>query len=70
LIYWGTVATDRLLSRMPFGQEWLSVLSEMTQESPANGKEINVRLYRDYQALRAYQTDGLGKLRQAFLEQG
>jgi hypothetical protein len=65
LVYWGTVATDRLLPRFPFGREWLSVLSEMTGCEPANGRQINVRLYRDFQALRAYQADGFRKLREA-----
>ena len=68
LIYWGTVATDRLLARLPFGSEWLTVLNEISAESPADGRVINVRLYRDFQALRAYQKDGFRKLREAILD--
>ena len=68
LIYWGTVATDRILARFPFGPEWLAVLNDMSAEAPADGRDVNVRLYRDFAALRAYQTDGLRKLRDSILE--
>lgn len=70
LIYWGTVATDRFLARLPFGARWLSVLSDVSGEFPALGREINARLYRDFSALRAYQTDGLRKLRESILNEG
>lgn len=68
LVFWGTVATDRILARLPFGPQWLAILSHMSAEPPANGRDINVRLYRDFSALRAYQTEGLRKLRESILE--
>lgn len=68
LVYWGTIATDRLLPRLPFGTEWLAVLNTMSAEPPADTRTINVRLYRDFQAVRAYHTDGLRKLRDSILE--
>src|SRR5436190_1208070 len=30
-IYWGTIATDKLLGILPFGKEWLSAVNQMTR---------------------------------------
>jgi hypothetical protein len=53
-IYWGTIATDRLLPMMPFGNEWIRSLSEFAAVDPVSGREINARIYRDFASLRAY----------------
>lgn len=63
LIYWGTIATDKLLELFPFGKEWTEHLLEMSKKQPADNRTINIRLYKDYDALRAYQVDNLEKLR-------
>lgn len=63
LIYWGTIATDKLLEILPYGKKWSLHLIEMSKFEPANGRTINIRLYKDYEALRAYQINNLGKLR-------
>lgn len=55
LIYWGTIATDRILEILPFAAQWLSALSEMAGMDPTAGREINARIYRDFDSLRAYQ---------------
>ena len=68
LIYWGTVATDRLLPRLPFGKDWLRHITAVAPLAPVDGRELNVRLYRDFEALRAYQEEGLKKLRVKLLE--
>ena len=47
-IYWGTIATDRLLGVLPFGKQWLTALGEMSRISPTIGKDINLRIYSDY----------------------
>ena len=54
LIYWGTVATDRLLTRFPFGPAWRTALDKLDLESETD-HPINVRVYSDYEALRSYQ---------------
>jgi hypothetical protein len=54
-IYWGTIATDRLLGILPFGRQWLGALTTMAQVSPTVGRNINLRIYSDYESLRAYQ---------------
>ncbi len=55
LIYFGAVATDRILDLLPFAQEWLAGLSNMAGIDPTAGRIINARVYRDFDALRKYQ---------------
>jgi hypothetical protein len=55
-IYWGTIATDKLLGVLPFGMPWLKATSAMALVEPTKGRDINLRIYADYEALRAYQT--------------
>lgn len=55
LIYWGTIAGDRLLEILPFAQPWVEALSRMSGLDPTAGREINARIYRDFESLRAYQ---------------
>lgn len=66
-IYWGTLATDRLLGVLPFGREWLQASSHMAGLVPTEGREVNLRIYSDYDALRAYQTQGARALRESLL---
>ena len=54
-IYWGTIATDRLLGILPFGKQWLRAIGAMTGCVPTLGREINLRIYTDHESLRAYQ---------------
>lgn len=68
LIYWGTVATDKLLPIFPFGHTWQSHLDKFSKKSPANGRDINVRLYRDFESLRAYHVMNLEKIREDLLK--
>lgn len=62
-IYWGTLATDRLLGVLPFGHEWLQASAHMAGLAPTEGRDVNLRIYTDYDALRAYQTQGARLLR-------
>ena len=39
-IYWGTIATDKILPVLSFGKEWIIGLSNMAQIHPSEGKEI------------------------------
>lgn len=67
LIYWGTIATDKLLGILPFGQQWLKALSLMSTISPTVGRDINLRIYADYESLRAYQELSAKKARDEIL---
>lgn len=54
LIYWGTIATDKILGIMPFAKEWMYAKEEMKKEKVFENRNINFRLYQDHEALRAY----------------
>jgi hypothetical protein len=61
-IYWGVIATDRVLPYLPFVRPWTEALSAMAGERPTEEREIKIRLYRDYDALRSYHMNGLETL--------
>ena len=67
-IYWGTVATDRILHILPFGKEWSKVIETMQHTSPTEGRTIKARIYRDFDSLRAYQVNNLKNLRTQEIE--
>jgi len=54
-IYWGTIATDRLLGVLPFGLQWLGARTSMGAIDPTKGRAVNFRIYSDFEALRSYQ---------------
>ena len=62
-IYWGTIATDRLLGILPFGLQWLAAITKMSNTRPTEGRTINLRIYADYESLRAYQLQSVKNLR-------
>ncbi len=66
LIFSGTVATDKLLGVMPFGKAWLAAVGIMATVDPTRDRSIKLRIYTDYEALRAYQTTSVTKLVQSF----
>lgn len=69
-IYWGTIATDKILPYMPFGKAWMSALEEMSNVEPTKGRVIKARIYKDFDSLRAYQVNNLKNLRSLELEKG
>lgn len=69
-IYWGTIATDKLLPLFPFGPQWKIALDEAAQSPPTSGRTINIRLYKDLDSLRAYQVNNLDNLRTEELAKG
>ncbi|WP_400079360.1 hypothetical protein [Winogradskyella sp. R77965] len=63
LIYWGTIATDKIIQILPFGKEWMLAIDEMRKIDPTKDREINFRIYKDFESLREYQSDCIGKLK-------
>lgn len=63
-IYWGTIATDRLLGVLPFGLAWMKATAAMAKVAPTVGRTVNLRIYADYDALRAYHVHGIRSLRE------
>lgn len=69
LIYWGTIATDKLLPIFSFGKRWVIALEEMSKILPTEDKEINIRIYKNFESLREYYKDGFKKLQRSLLEE-
>lgn len=58
-VYWGMIATDRLLPYLPFGPAWVRALESMSRIDPTADRRLNLRLYRDIESLRSYQLRSL-----------
>jgi hypothetical protein len=69
-IYWGTIATDKLLHLFSFGKQWASALEEISGIAPTIGRQVNVRVYKDLDSLRAYQVNNLERLKTEELSRG
>lgn len=69
-IYWGTIATDKLLGIFPFGPLWRKAISEMQKEATTVGRTINLRIYNDFDSLRSYQRLGVETIKNELLERG
>lgn len=67
LIYWGTFDTKHLLPKLPFGKQWFEAFEKMTSVSPTHDRDINARIYRDFESLSAYHVNNLNILREAQL---
>lgn len=53
-IFDGTIATDKILSQLPFGVSWRMVINEIKREPIFNNKDIHFRLYQDHKSLIDY----------------
>jgi hypothetical protein len=66
-IYDGTIATDRILNRLPFGKKWFLSFGSMSKQAPTFNRVIKCRIYRDFESLRDYHTKNLKNLRDQLL---
>lgn len=66
LLFFGTIATDRLLPLFPFGAEWLAAMTRVAAASKVNN-EIKVRVYNDYDSLRSYTTNSVKSAQTKYL---
>jgi hypothetical protein len=62
-IFDGSIATDQILSLLPFGIAWKNALELMGNTPPTAGREVNLRIYRDFESLRSYQMGSVNSLR-------
>ncbi|NJM05467.1 hypothetical protein HC891_03525 [Candidatus Gracilibacteria bacterium] len=62
-IYWGTIASEHILPLFPFGSKWQRALSEMSSVIPTMGRQIKLRIYKDFESLRSYHINNLKSLR-------
>lgn len=69
LIYWGTIATDKIIQILPFGEKWITALNEMAAFEPTKDRIINIRIYKDFEALRAYHLNNLKIIKDKLITQ-
>jgi len=69
-IFWGTIATDSLLPIMPFGAKWIAALSQASLSPLVGSRQVNIRLYNDYESLRSYQVSGTKRLQTQLIASG
>ncbi|MGH9733752.1 MAG: hypothetical protein ACRD8A_04075 [Candidatus Acidiferrales bacterium] len=67
-IYWGTIATDKLLGVLPFGLQWLKAQASMSSIDPTKGHSVNFRIYSDFEALRSYQLMSIKNVRASLFD--
>lgn len=67
LLYWGTIATEKILEVLPFGKEWIKAAIELGKTPPMEGREIKFRLYRDSYSLVSYHLNNLRNLQRELL---
>jgi hypothetical protein len=63
LVFDGAIATERLLPRLPFGDKWMSALGHAANREPTVGRQIKVRIYRDFESLRKYHVANIRNLK-------
>ena len=67
-IYWGTIATDKILEYLPFGRKFNNAMEKLAHVAPTMNRDIKFRIYRDYTSLRLYQKSNLEKIQSALLK--
>lgn len=68
LIYWGTIATDRILPLLSFGKEWETIIRETNRPDALKGRELNFRIYKDTLSIRKYIELSVSERKSALLE--
>lgn len=59
LIYWGTIATDKILPVISFGPIWDKLIRENRRISALTDRDINFRVYKDRRSIRDYLINGI-----------
>lgn len=67
-VYWGCIAADKVLRFLPFHNTWVDAISHVRGVQPTAGRDISLRLYKDFESLRRYQDNSIKQLRAALLE--
>lgn len=68
LIYWGTIATDKILPILSFGKDWNKRISNLQKMSPIDNRDINFRIYKDNKSFRDYQINSIKECQFKILE--
>lgn len=70
LIFWGTIATDKIIGLLPFGGVWLDASKNASKAVDIANREVKFRIYADYESLRAYQLQSVKSSREKALTGG
>lgn len=62
-VFSGTIAADKILHLLPFGNSWQDALDVMATTQPTVGREIRLRIYKDFDCLRSYQSETMRRAR-------
>ena len=68
LIYWGTIATDKILPLLSFGSAWEKIIQTYKELKPFENHNINFRIYKNMSAIRSYISISISKCRGILLE--
>lgn len=66
-VFTGTIAANWFLHVLPFGGVWQSALDEMATVPPSEGRDIKLRIYKDYDCLRFYHSNNLRRIKENLL---
>ncbi|WP_298019952.1 hypothetical protein [uncultured Dysosmobacter sp.] len=69
LIYWGTIATDKILPLLSFGTEWDNIIKQSKSYPLLENRNINFRIYKDKLAVRNYLAISVDNRKNALLEE-
>lgn len=69
LIYWGTIATDKILPLLSFGAERDKIIQESRIYDFLENRDINFRIYKDTSAIRNYLTSSVNSCKNYLLEE-
>jgi hypothetical protein len=67
LVFDGAIATDKILSRLPYGPHWSRALHLAANREPTVGRKVKARIYKDFEALRSYQLNNVRSAKQSIL---
>ena len=62
-IFMGTIATNSMLSILPFGREWQGAIDIIRRVDPTHDRDVKLRIYKDYDALRYYHSANIEGIR-------
>ena len=68
LVFWGTIATDRILPLLSFGGEWNKIITKYKKIQPFANHDINFRIYKNMSAVRNYISLSVSKCKSLLLE--
>ncbi len=69
-IYWGTIATDRILPLLSFGSKWVRIIPKLSEFEEIRDHDIHFRIYKDKQAFRRYLLQSIENRKMALLVNG